>query len=95
MADDAPRRRTSRVLIVSRFVLPAIIAVAGVVLTIVGTSDAMLGLGTALIGVAVLVVLLNVFMQLSIRSNDDRDREQRARDYFDRHGRWPGPSKRP
>jgi hypothetical protein len=54
----------------------------------------MLGLGTALMGVAVLVVLLNLFMQLSIRSGDDREREQRARDYFDRHGHWPGPSKR-
>lgn len=86
--------RQKRTLLVVRFAVPAAIFVAGLVLTVVAQSDAMLGLGTALMGVAVLVVLLNLFMQLSIRSGDDREREQRARDYFDRHGHWPGPSKR-
>lgn len=76
-------------LVATRYVLPAVIAAVGVVLTVVGGSDAMIGLGTALIGVALLVVLLNFFMRLSVESNRDRDREERARAYFSRHGHWP------
>jgi hypothetical protein len=47
------------------------------------------GAGVALTGVGVLVALLNVLMRLGIASSRDREREEEARRYFDRHGRWP------
>jgi hypothetical protein len=42
-----------------------------------------------LIGVGFLVALGGALMRLSIESNRDREREEEARRYFDRHGRWP------
>jgi hypothetical protein len=27
---------------------------------------------------------------MSVESNRDRDEEERAREFFDRHGHWPG-----
>ena len=51
-----------------RYGLPAAILVAGVVLVIIG-GDAPLGAGIVLIGVAGLVVLANVMMQLRCRAS--------------------------
>jgi hypothetical protein len=74
-----------------RYWLPGAIALAGVVVALVGSSSALDALGASLVGAALVVLLINLFIRLSIQSNRDRDREERARDYFDRHGRWPGP----
>jgi hypothetical protein len=65
-------------LIAVRYVLPAAIAVAGVLAIALG-GDAAQGAGIVLVGVAGLVVLANLFMQLAIRSEDDRRREQERR----------------
>jgi hypothetical protein len=62
-----------------RYGLPAAILVAGVVLVIIG-GDAPLGAGIVLIGVAGLVVLANVMMQLSVQSERDREREAQRRE---------------
>jgi hypothetical protein len=72
-----------------RYLLPAAIVLAGLVLMVVGTSDDAVGAGVVLVGVGLLVALLNVLMRLGIASEHDREREQSARRYFDRHGRWP------
>jgi hypothetical protein len=47
------------------------------------------GLGVMLIGTAVIVLMINLLFRLSIRSNDERAREERARDFYEREGRWP------
>jgi hypothetical protein len=47
------------------------------------------GLGVMLIGTAVIVLMINLLFRLSVRSNDERAREERARDFYERHGRWP------
>ncbi|MFL5866517.1 MAG: hypothetical protein ACJ766_05385 [Thermoleophilaceae bacterium] len=72
-----------------RFVLPAGIVATGVLLLVFGRDDAVLGAGATLVGVGMLVALLNLLMRLGIESGADRDREEEARRYFDRHGRWP------
>ena len=61
-----------------RLVLPAAIFVAGVVLIIIG-GDAPVGAGIVLIGIAGLVALVNVLIQLSLQSEDDRAEEERRR----------------
>ncbi len=76
------------ILFAVRVLLPASIAAAGVVLLLVG-GDNESGAGVALIGCAVMVVLLNLFLRLGVRDTADREREEAAREYFDRHGRWP------
>jgi hypothetical protein len=66
-------------LIAVRIVLPALIALAGVVLLVAG-SDTAQGAGIVLIGVAALVVLANLFMRLALQSEDDRRREAERRE---------------
>ena len=76
------------ILFAVRVLLPAAIAAAGVVLLLVG-GDNESGAGVALIGCAVAVVLLNLFLRVGVRDTADREREEAAREHFDRHGRWP------
>jgi hypothetical protein len=61
-----------------RIGFPAAIAVAGVVLIVIG-GDAPVGAGIVLIGVAGLVALGNVLMQLGLQSERDREDEERRR----------------
>jgi hypothetical protein len=72
-----------------RVVLPATIVVVGIALTALGSDDAVVGAGVTLVGVGMLVALLNVLMRLGLESGADRDREEEARRYYDRHGHWP------
>ena len=71
-------------LLLVRVVLPAAIAVAAVLLLIFG-NDSARGAGIVLIGVAMLVVLANLFIRLGLLSERDREREAEQR----RRGRWP------
>lgn len=79
----------SKSLLVVRYVVPGVIAAAGLVALIINRS--LTGLeGFALaIGVAGSTLLLNVLYRVGVSGDAERDREARARDYFDEHGRWP------
>jgi hypothetical protein len=61
-----------------RIGLPAAIAVAGILLIALG-GDSARGAGIVLVGVAVLVVLANLFIRLGMSSQLDRDREEDRR----------------
>ncbi len=61
-----------------RIGLPAATFVAGIVLIVIG-GDAPVGAGIVLIGVAGLVALGNVLMQLGLQSERDRADEERRR----------------
>jgi hypothetical protein len=74
-------------LVAVRVLLPAAIAIVGVVLVLVG-GEAARGAGVVLIGVAALVVLANLLMRLGIASERDREREEARRREFSRRGRW-------
>ena len=71
-----------------RIGLPGAIALAGLALLIAGHGDVR-AVGAALVGVAFLVVLANLYVRLSIASQRDRAREDEARREFTRTGRWP------
>jgi hypothetical protein len=75
-------------MILLRVGLPVAIAVAGVVLLIVG-DDAGRGAGIVLIGIGGLVVLVNAFIRLGLQSERDREREERRRERYAERGRWP------
>ncbi len=72
-----------------RYVLPAVIVLAGMVALLV--SDTLTGLeGLAMgIGVAGSVLLLNVLYRIGVTGDLERDDEEAARVYYDEHGRWP------
>ena len=74
----------------TRVWLPIAIAVGGAVAIVLGhgnTSTA--AAGVALIIAAMIVWMINWMYRMSVDSNRERDREEEAREYFTRHGRWP------
>ena len=82
----------------TRIWLPLAIAIAGVVLIIVGhgsvsttgdTDSILAGAGVVALGIALMVWMINWLFRMSINSNREREQEERARAYFDEHGRWP------
>ncbi len=98
MTDDRRPPSNHVLLSATRVWLPTAIAVAGVVLVIIGHGSYSnlanrrsleSAAGVSLLLVALIVWMLNWMYRLSIRSNEDREDEERAREYFDRTGRWP------
>jgi protein-S-isoprenylcysteine O-methyltransferase Ste14 len=98
MTDDQPRQPGRFWLSATRVWLPLVIGAAGVALIVIGhgsysnlanTHSLESAAGFSLLIVALIVWMLNWMYRLSVRSNEDRDDEERAREYFDRTGRWP------
>jgi hypothetical protein len=71
-----------------RYGLPLALTIAGI-LFLELAPDKWGGLGVMLIGTAVIVLMINLLFRLSVRSNDEREREERAREHYQRTGRWP------
>jgi hypothetical protein len=71
-----------------RYWLPVIIGAVGVVYGVLHGGD--LGLEAAVLGVAAgsSLWLITVLMRVGIRGERDRDEEDAARVFFDRHGYW-------
>ncbi len=81
----------ARLLLLTRVWLPLAIAVVGVVAIVVGHARTpVAGAGVVLLGVALIVWMINWMFRMSLESNRDRETEERAREYFDLHGHWPG-----
>ena len=98
VSTDQPSRPARFWLAATRVWLPLIIVVAGVVLIVIGhgsysnlanTRSLESATGVSLLLVALIVWMLNWMYRLSIRSNEEREDEERAREYFDRTGHWP------
>lgn len=71
-----------------RYWLPAVVVAAGLVVMAIGGEGALEG-GSAIIGAGVSVWLLNFLYRVGAKGDRERDDERAAREYFDRHGRWP------
>jgi hypothetical protein len=88
--DDGQPTAVRVLLAVTRVWLPLGIATAGAVAVVLGHGRTELAAaGVVLLGSALIVWMLNWLFRLSLASNRDREREEDARRYFDRHGRWP------
>jgi hypothetical protein len=88
-----PHRTGGFLLGITRVWLPIGIAVAGLIAILVGhgdTNSVWAAAGVSLILVALIVWMINWLFRIGVQSNRDREAEERAREYFDRHGRWPG-----
>jgi hypothetical protein len=72
-----------------RYVLPALVALAGVLVLILNRSiNGLEGFAMG-VGVAGSILLLNVLYRVGVSGDRERDDEEAARVYFDEHGRWP------
>lgn len=72
-----------------RYGIPAALALAGVVIAVIDPDGVGLEAWAMFTGAAIAVLLLNVLHRMGVDGDVDRDREERARRYFDEHGRWP------
>ena len=72
-----------------RIGLPVAMVVGAVVLVLVVGGREGEAAGYTLLGSAALLVLSILIFRAGLASNADRDREEEAREFFDRHGRWP------
>jgi hypothetical protein len=74
---------------VVRYALPAALFLAGVVMFAIEPNDLGVEALAMATGAALSVLLLNWFFRAGVRGDEDRVREEAARDYFAQHGRWP------
>ncbi|MCW3048400.1 MAG: hypothetical protein JWO74_2684 [Solirubrobacterales bacterium] len=80
------RRAWLRVL---RFWLPVAICAGGLaIIVITGNEDGAEG-GALVISAGLSVWLLNFLYRVSVTGDREREREEDARRYYDRHGYWP------
>jgi len=86
---DGTDKRTAYTMIGVRYVLPAVIAITGVVVLMFNQSISGLEGFAMGIGVAGSILLLNILYRVGVSGDRERDEEEAARVYFDEHGRWP------
>jgi hypothetical protein len=72
-----------------RYGIPALFLVAGVVAAIWDPEGTGLEAWSLFTGAGLAVLLLNVLHRMGVEGDVDREREAKARAYFDEHGHWP------
>ena len=90
--DDRPRGAGRVLLAITRVWLPVAIAVVGVVAIVIGGRQGrhrQPAPASSLVIAALIVWMINWMYRMSVESNRERERGGAAREYFDRHGRWP------
>jgi hypothetical protein len=74
-------------MLVVRYGIPLALLIAGVV--VAGTSGSGVVAGAMFVSAATAVLLLNVLYRIGVQGDEERDREEEARRFFDEHGHWP------
>jgi|SRR3954468_23575972 hypothetical protein len=72
-----------------RYGIPLLLAFTGIVLLFTVDKSVALEAWAGFTGAAIAVFLLNLLFRIGVQGDLERDREDEARAYFDRHGRWP------
>jgi hypothetical protein len=84
---SSPARRAWP-LVVLRYVLPALVVLAGIVVMAMGSETDLEG-GAAIVSAGLAIFFLNCLFRAGVAGDREREAEDAARRYFDRHGRWP------
>ncbi len=95
MPDTPAKKRDSNWMLFVRYGIPLLIFIAGNVIFAVD-PDRQRGaeVGAMFVGAAIAVLLLNVLFRIGVEGDKDRDKEERAREFFDKHGYWPDERRR-
>ena len=89
MDEKSPDRTpTGWPLVLLRYVLPGVVILGGVVVMSLGGESELEG-GAAIVSAGLAIFFLNWLFRAGVAGESERDREDRAREYFDRHGHWP------
>jgi len=81
-------RATAWLLVGMRYVLPAVVTIAGLAIMALGGETNLEG-GASIVSAGLAIYFINWLFRIGAAGDHERDAEQAARDYFNRHGRWP------
>jgi hypothetical protein len=89
-----PDKSLGRALLAVRYVIPAVLLLAGLVSVFVVPSGTAFEAWVLYTSAGPSGLLLNVLFRIGVQGDIERDREGATRAYFDKHGRWPEEEKR-
>ena len=72
-----------------RYVLPALLIVVGFVILAVADDELRWDGWAMCVGSGLALLLLNVLYRYGIKGDQERDDEERAREFLAQHGHWP------
>jgi hypothetical protein len=75
-------------MIALRYVLPAVVVIAGAIVMSLGSESEVEG-GAGIAGAGLAIFAMNWLIRASTEGDREREREEAAREYFDEHGYWP------
>ena len=75
-----------------RYVLPGVLVAAGFVLLIVADGTTRWDGFAMCVGAGLSVLLLNILFRFGAKGDEEREREDAAREYLAEHGHWPDDS---
>ncbi len=84
--ESPPRRHALLALL--RFVLPGLVVLGGIVVMSLGGETNLEG-GGGIVSAGLAIYFINWLFRTGAAGDEERRREDEAREYFDRHGRWP------
>jgi hypothetical protein len=71
-----------------RYGIPLVLLIVGVIVSATAGGVG-IAAGALFFSAASAVLLLNVLYRIGVQGDRERDTEEDARDFFDKHGRWP------
>jgi hypothetical protein len=71
-----------------RYVLPAVVVIGGLVVMSFGDENHLEG-GAGIVSAGLAIFFVNWLFRAGVSGDREREAEEAARDYFERHGRWP------
>jgi hypothetical protein len=86
---ERPQRPASNSEIAVRYVLPGALVLAGVLCLFVAPSSSKAEGFALFTGAGLSVLLLNLLFRIGVVGDSERDDEETARAYHQKHGRWP------
>ena len=76
-------------LILTRWVIPGALIAFGVVYGLVTRTEEGAEAFALFTGAGLSIMLLNLLYRMGVTGDEERDREDAAREYFSEHGHWP------
>jgi hypothetical protein len=75
-------------MIALRYALPGVVVLGGVVVMALGSETDLEG-GGGIVSAGLAIYFINWLFRAGAAGDREREREDAAREYFDRHGHWP------
>jgi hypothetical protein len=88
----APVEHAGWRLIAVRYLLPAAVVLAGLIVMALGSESELEG-GAGIVSAGLAIYAMNWLYRASVDGDRVRDEEEAARSYFDAHGHWPEESR--